>query len=78
MTTSRAVVDQLAQRYGKLPTEILDLSLSDFYLNVCIAFPEFITKSHDRAERRAREELLGYNPIKKLLAHFREVKNHGE
>ena len=65
-------MDALAQRYSKLPTEILELTPADFYLNLCIAFPEQIQKKQRRAERKAAEHRLGYNPIKKLLAMLRK------
>jgi hypothetical protein len=61
------MVDALAQRYGKLPTEILELTPEEFYLNLTIGFPEAIRERRDRAERQVRETKLGYNPIQKLL-----------
>jgi hypothetical protein len=65
------MVDALAQRYGKLPTELLELSPDEFYLNFTIAFPQQIERKRDRAERQVREAALGYNPIQKLLASSR-------
>jgi hypothetical protein len=61
------MVDLLAQRYGKLPTEILALPPGDLYLNFCTAFPETIRSQHDRRARRAREHKLGYSPTARLL-----------
>ncbi len=61
------LVDALAQRYSKLPTDILELTPADFHLNLCIAFPEQIQKKHRRAERKAAEHSLGYNPVRRFI-----------
>ena len=64
-------MDAMALRYSKLPSEVLELTPADFYLNLCIAFPERIQKRHRSTQRRNAENILGYNPIKKLIAMLR-------
>jgi hypothetical protein len=66
-------VAALAERFNKRPSEILRLTADEFYLDLCIAFPRHVQRRRDRNGRRAKEKLLGYNPIQKLLAQFRKT-----
>lgn len=68
------MVDALATRYHVLPSDLLGLTGAELYLNLAVAFPERIKKKRRMAERRQREAVLGYSPIRKLLDTLKERK----
>lgn len=72
------MVRSLAEKYGRLPSEILKQTPAEFYLNLVVSFPETVTRPRRHRWREAEEKKLGYNPIKKWIEQMKEaVKGHG-
>lgn len=67
------MVGVLAEKYHRLPSEILKLDPRDFYLNLAVAFPEGARHRKRMKERIEKERKLGYDPVKKLLNHLKSA-----
>ena len=81
-------------RYGKLPTELLQLPLDELFLNMVIAFPKILDKkraARTRVEMMAelealkkefgvKETALGYKPTGRLLEVLKQSAEvkHGQ
>ncbi len=67
----------MAEKYGRLPTEIMRQEPGEFYLNLVVTFPEIVKKRKRREWREREEKKLGYNPIRKWIEQMRETL-HGK
>jgi len=64
------VVDGMAKRYGKLPSELLSLELNDFNLNLAIYY-KAIMKEREEYKKQLKENSSGATSRELVASEFK-------